>query len=486
MLRNIVLLCLVAWGTSVPALAAAPMFPSLGSAQSIRGELVSADFIHRTGQFRSADGELKNFSLPPYACVTYRGTDSDLRDVPLGTKLEFLLLPDADGRPTHLVGTKHDEGFDAAQQRKFIKFTTARGLAGWVDRTSGKRVTVTFFGNAEQFDVSWGDAFAVGKDITLCAANDELRTWQPTSCGERGKVVENQTVPVEGYGSSGRRVVIEVGHMLEGFRQGRVVRVFGAGWKVQNQFFQECLINYGYSHRGTPDFRENMAQHYPEHFPYRTEYGNRHRPWFQAAEGSPLPMYSEHLMLGDLTVFDTATQAGEFKTEGTGESVKFTLIETGSRMSMIRFQSDSTEAGRGKRLPELPLGQRYRFHMYQDAAGVFNRCSFISDDYSHATLNNLTYQIQRLDLKRGICEVTWQGVPVQNYQKDMETPPPYGHSLVRLVPETRVWKNKTADSVTNLKVGEHVKFNAVAEYPGQPSHCTDVWVIENPGSRTKR
>lgn len=461
------------------------MFPAIDSATGIRGELVSVDFIHRTGQFRTADGELKSFAMPPYGIVTYRGSDSDLRDVPLGTPLEFLLLPDDDGNLTRLVGTRHDEPLDPDQQKKFITFTQARGLAGWVDHTAGKRVTVTFFGNPKQFDSSWGDAFAVGSDVTICAADDELRTWQPTSCGERGKVVEHQPIAVEGHGSSGRRVVIEVGHMLEGFRQGRVVRVFGAGWKVRNQLFQECLINYGYQHRGTPDFRENMAQHYPELFPYRTDFGNRSLSWFQVEEGVTPPMYSEHLMFGDLTAFDPAAQSGEFKTELTGETVKFTMMATGSRFPSIRFQADNLES-RPKFPPNLALGQRYRFHMYQDADGVFNRCSYLSDDYSHATFNNLTYQIQRLDIERGQMEVTWQGHPVQNYQKDIEIPPPYGRSLLRVVPETRAWKNGTAESLAQFKAGDHIKFNVTSELPGRPAHCTDVWLIENPGGRGKK
>src|SRR5689334_4048446 len=99
------------------AVAAPPAFPALGSAQSVRGELVSADFIHRTGQFRTAGGELMSFTMPPYAIATYRGAESDLRDVPLGTQMEFLLLPDDGGQLTRLAGTKHGQRLDEAQQK---------------------------------------------------------------------------------------------------------------------------------------------------------------------------------------------------------------------------------------------------------------------------------------------------------------------------------------------------------------------------------
>ena len=175
------------------AVAAPPVFPPLGSAQSVRGELVSADFIHRSGQFRTASGELMSFTMPPYAIMTYQGAESDLRDVPLGTQLEFLLLPDDDGRLTRLVGTKHGQAPDEAQRKRFIEFTTARGLAGWIDHTAGKTLTVTFFsGNPDTFAANWGDAFAQGNDVSVCVANDELRTWQPTSCAERGTIVETR------------------------------------------------------------------------------------------------------------------------------------------------------------------------------------------------------------------------------------------------------------------------------------------------------
>lgn len=486
--RRFGLICFVVaavLGGQFSAVAAPPVFPLLGSAQSVRGELVCADFIHRIGQFRTANGELVSFTMPPYAIVTYRGTESDLRDVPLGTQFDFLLLPDDEQRLSRLVGTKDGQDADEAQRKRFIEFTTARGIAGWIDHTAGKTLTVTFFSaNPESFAATWDEAFAEGKEVNVCVANDELRTWQPTSCADRGTIVEMQSVPVEGYGCSGRRVVIRVNHMLEGFRQGRVVRVFGSGWKVRNQVYQECLINYGYSHRPPPDFRECLAKHYPEHFPYRTDHGNRDLPWFQAIEGSPPPMYSEHFMFGDLTAVDAANQSGEFKTELTGEVVKFTMLDVGARSHAIYFLSDSFEGARS-RLSQLPLGQRYRFHMYQDPDGAFTRCSYISDEYSHFSLNSLNYRIRDLDLAQGRVNVDWQGVPVANYQKDMETPPPYGHSLLKLAPDTRVWKGEIASSPAALKIGDLLKVNVTSEFPGQPSRCVDVWIIENPGDRAK-
>src|SRR4051812_34894155 len=42
-------------------------FPPHHSDRRISGELVSADFVHRTGQFRTTKtGELTDFTMPPY------------------------------------------------------------------------------------------------------------------------------------------------------------------------------------------------------------------------------------------------------------------------------------------------------------------------------------------------------------------------------------------------------------------------------------
>ncbi len=460
-----------------------PEFPPLGTASSVRGELVSANFIHRTGELRTPAGKLMSFAMPPYAIMTYEGVPADLRDVPLGTEMEFLFLPDEDGALTQLVATRHGQAPSPEGRQEFIAFTKARGVAGWINHTAGKMLTVTFFSGAPQdFVATWGKEFSAGQDVRVCVANDELRTWNPTSTAERGKILKAETVPVTGYGCSGWRVVVEVGHVLEGFRQGRVVRIFGPGWKVQTQIFRECLINYGYqSPRGPhhdPDFNENKAKHYPEKYPYRTDYSNRHLPWFQPIEGKPLPVYSEHRMLGELMSVDAETRSGEFKTERTGEVVKFTMLSVDRRTPVVRYQPISQEKKKRPRLEDLPLGQRYRFHMYQDVSGEFTRCTYISDEASQLVLNRFNYQIKGLDLSRGRIAVFWQGVLVQNYQKELVSPPPYGHSLLSVTTQTRVWKGQTSAKLGDLSNGDTLRVNVTSEPPGKPSRCTDIWIVE--------
>ncbi len=73
-------------------------FPPLDSAHQVSGELVEADFVHRTGQFRrDSDGQLVNFTLPPFGTVAYLNAGADPRDVPLGTHLIFFLFQDENG-----------------------------------------------------------------------------------------------------------------------------------------------------------------------------------------------------------------------------------------------------------------------------------------------------------------------------------------------------------------------------------------------------
>ena len=94
-------------------LAHAREFPSLHDAKRIHGELVGVDYILRRGEFRADDGKLMPFSMPPYAIMKYHGVESDLREVPLGTKMTFLMLPDAAGKPTRLITTDDGQPADA-------------------------------------------------------------------------------------------------------------------------------------------------------------------------------------------------------------------------------------------------------------------------------------------------------------------------------------------------------------------------------------
>src|SRR3954463_13562819 len=79
-------------------------FPPHHSDRRISGELVAADFIHRSGQFRtSKTGELVDFTMPPYGAVSYLNAETDLRDFPLGTFFLCFLNQDQHGGFTRLA-----------------------------------------------------------------------------------------------------------------------------------------------------------------------------------------------------------------------------------------------------------------------------------------------------------------------------------------------------------------------------------------------
>ena len=536
-------------------------FPPHHSDRRISGELVSVDFVHRTGQFRATKmGELMDFTLPPYGAVNYLNAEADLRDVPLGTFFLFFLNQEADGKFTRLATMQDQFTMDAShsfsyrldevklgegkllttkqslpknqsdlgkkelfvkdetrvwkgaervkladlaaggellfnitgktadspgwcsdiwvgaethklatekQAKKFAEFTKKRGAAGWIEKTEGNKLTITFFsGDVRAFQQTWAPEFAVGKAATVCIANDELRTWNPGVDGERGSVLEVQSVPTDSYGCSGLRIVVKVPNMLEGFRKGRVVRVFGPGWKLQDQFYGESLMGYGYGRMLNQELVENVPKEYPEQFPFRTDYGNAHLPWFKVQPGVLPPPFAEHLVMGDLLKADTATGAGQFRVDRTGETVDFTLLPEGS----VRYLNAKAT------LTDLPPGTRCRFHLFQDEKGAFTRASLVSDEFSHSASNFITLRVEELRLAENKLRVARQIPEVKNYNGDMERPPDYGRNELRVNDETRVWKGEQQVKLGDLAVGDILLVNLSSEQTGAPARCTDIWI----------
>jgi len=446
------------------SLAAENTFPPRDSGTPVRGELVSADFIHRSGQFRTEKGELMDFTMPPYAVMKYRGVEADLREVPLGTKVTFLMLPDQNGQLTRLITIQDDQPTDEAQQQKFIDFTKARGVAGWIDKTDGRDVTVTFFsGNPTAFKTAYESLLVKEKEVRLCVANDELRTWNPGVDGERGAITEVKTVPLDRAGCSGFQIVARVPNMLEGFRRGRVVRVFLAGWKAQDQFYGESLMGYGFGRMLNQELVENVGKEYPGQFPFRTDYGNDTLPWFQLKPGQEPPPFSEHIVCGSLV------NQGQFLAEGTGEVVDFTLIEK----AKVRWLNKDAK------IEDIPAGTRCRFSLYQDGKGAFTKASLVSDDFSHRAGNYVTLRVEAIRLAENRIEVSWLLPEVKNYNGDMERPQPIGHSVLRVTKDTRAWKLDRPVALADLTVGDLMLINTSAELPGRPAECTDLWIGED-------
>jgi len=363
------------------------------------------------------------------------------------------------GANTHQLATE-------AQRKSFEEFTKARGIPGWIEKSEGNTLTVTFFsGDTKSFKKSLATEFVVGKGVKVCIANDELRTWNPPVDGEGASILETMSVPMDGYGCSGLRAVIKVSNMLEGFRKGRVVRVFGPGWKVQDQFYGESLMGYGYGRMLNLELTENVAKEYPEQFPFRTDYSNAHLPWYQVKPEKKPPPFSEHVVSGELIKRDAA--GGQFRIERTDEVVDFTLLPDAVVMHL------NAKA----KLTDIPPGMRCRFDMYQDEKGKFTRALRVLDDYSHDANNHVTYRIDALRLDEGKLEVAWQIPEVKNYNGDMEQPKDIGRTLWYVAPETLVWKDKQPLKLSDLKVGDKLLANFTAERAGTPSRALELWLV---------
>jgi hypothetical protein len=308
--------------------------------------------------------------------------------------------------------------------------------------------------------------FAVGKSGKLCVANDELRTWNPPVDGDGFTIIEVRDVPKESYGCSGVQVVGKVNNLLEGFRRGRVVRIFGAGWKTQDQFYGESLMGYGFGRMQNQELVENTPKEYPEQFPFRTDFGNEHLPWLKLKDGEKIPAAAEHLVIGELVSADAATGTGRFRTERTGETVEFTLLPQGEVKSL---NAKAT-------LADLPPGTRCRFSMFQDESGAFTRASLITDEFTRLAANAITYRIDTLKLSEGKLLVAQQLPEVKDYNGDMQRPPDIGRSELRVSDATRVWRGEAQVKLSDLAAGDNLVVNLSSEQTGSPSACTDIWV----------
>jgi hypothetical protein len=453
---------------SLPLHAVELTFPKLEDARRVRGELVSADFVHRSGQFRTEKGELTDFAMPPYAVMKYRGSEADMREVPLGTKMDFLLLIGEAGRPAPLLTTDDGQKPDPEQQKKFREFAEKRGVAGWITKAEAKTVTVALFsGDPAFYEAAFGSLLVKSKAAKTCVANDELRTWNPGVDGENGSIQDVQKLPADRFGDSGYQITVSVSNMLEGFRRGRVVRIFLQGWKIQDQFYGESLMGYGFGRMLNQELVENVAKEYSDQFPFRTDFSNAHLPWYQLKDDVKPPAFSAHVVSGQLVSADAKTGSGQFFTEKTGEPVNFTLIQKHT----IKHLGNDTQ------FAKLPTGQRYRFHCYQDDKGQFTRVTLISDEFSHRTANATTFRIASIDGDK--LHVAWQLPLVKDYNGDMQRPPDFGRGIWRVSPETQVWKGDSQIKLVDLVVGDVLLANFTAELPGSPSRCTELWVGED-------
>jgi hypothetical protein len=553
-------------------------FPPHHSDRRISGELISADFIHRTGRFRrSKTGELIDFTMPPYGSVIYLNAEVDLRDVPLGTYFLFFLNQDAQGNFTRLATMEDQYTMDAnhgfsykldeadlaegklkltkqnlakiqpdaghqellvtdktrvwkgaeqiklsdlaagdellftldgkdAQGRghcadlfvdaethklatqqerdKHTAFIKTRGLAGWIDSVEGKKLTVTLFsGDPQTFKQTYMGDLIVGKDVSACVANDELRSYDPGPDKTRCQLREIRKGPDGCYGSSGVTLVLEAKLLLEGHRPGRILR-------ISTLDIREMPLGEGlYREVHSAEANELPPKEYPSQFAYRTDYGNASLPWYQFKAGEIPPRWSEHCVFGELVKVAQDHRSGQLRADRTGELVDFTLSPEGA----LIYRNTNKEMDNGPErwksepasvrhldaaanLDDLPLGTRCCFHLFQDEKGAFTKAALVEDEFSRLSLNKLTYRIDALKLSEGKLEVARQIAPQINLQGDLTRPPDIGRTELAVDDSTRVWKGAQRVKLSDLAIGDVILINLTGETTEKPSVCTDIWV----------
>lgn len=136
-----------------------------------------------------------------------------------------------------------DEARSLAQAHQFAKHhqhVRERGLPGWIDAVDNAEhtLTITFFGNV---DLALFDALDEGHRVAVVVAKESLATYDPVNDRQYGQLLEMGDAPPE-PGSAGIRVRVKSDLLLEGFRPGRIVRIYPPTWPLvalpsEEQFF---------------------------------------------------------------------------------------------------------------------------------------------------------------------------------------------------------------------------------------------------------
>jgi hypothetical protein len=145
-----------------------------------------------------------------------------------------------DGRCTDLWLDSESRAVATAKQLEVHRlYQREHGLAGRVEEVNDKArtMTVTLF---DGFDPELKADFAkkatfrdklVDPFVSVAVAEDSLRAYDPVNDVKRGPIVAMKHVAA-GPGNSGWQVTVQPEVMLEGFRPGRIVRLFAGVWGV--------------------------------------------------------------------------------------------------------------------------------------------------------------------------------------------------------------------------------------------------------------
>lgn len=130
-------------------------------------------------------------------------------------------------------------GATGRQREVHRSFQRDHGLAGWVagvDNAQGI-VEVTLF---DGFDPELAEGFNTRDTVAAAVAEDSLRTYDQINDVKRGPVLGVDRGPAA-PGNSGVHIRFKPSSLLEGYRPGRVVRLFAGSWKVDDLPREERL-----------------------------------------------------------------------------------------------------------------------------------------------------------------------------------------------------------------------------------------------------
>lgn len=190
-----------------------------------------------------ADAKAITFKITPATRVWKGKGIGTLSDVAAGQTIQVNLTVctlKGPGRVTDVWLDAESRDVATARQLEVHRlYQREHGLPGWVVAVDNKKgeVEVALF---DGFDPKLVDAFAPQSTAAGAVAEDSLRTWDQINDVKRGPVLgveRGKAAP----GNSGIRIRFKPSMLLEGYRPGRVVRLFAGEWKVDDLPREERL-----------------------------------------------------------------------------------------------------------------------------------------------------------------------------------------------------------------------------------------------------
>jgi hypothetical protein len=380
------------------------------------------------------------------------------------------------------VGVGTHAAVSERQRKAHAAYLKERGLPGWIDAIDGRKLTVSLFGDRGTLLALLNDEgldpARLGTDhrhVEVAVADEQLRTYNPPVDKRGSNIVAVQTVPVDAYGCSGERWTIEPDLLLEGFRAGRVVRIFDHKWPVKDMPFGEGAYEHGVE----------VDDLDPRQFRYRTDLANADLPWYRLAPGVFPPAHSTHELWADLVQVDALRRTARLRDER-GQQLDVALPP----FAAVRYRGAEAE------LDEIPPGTRCLVGLTQDERGAFTWASTIADDFTCFADQGFSYRLDTVQpagavpaeqpaaQQQGAAQppilahllVGKRMEPINDYRGEAVRPPDLGRCLLAVDARTRIWKGDRAIALAELAVGDELLADLGGRSPTSEGRCTELWV----------